>query len=84
VGQLFWRPTPSIKNTRRGLIRTEFYATNNEILSGWLIDKGKKNWLGAVEWQAEISETDGMNNVLWTAEVRARKSTKDYQPLVTV
>jgi DNA (cytosine-5)-methyltransferase 1 len=64
----------------------EFYATNNEILSGWLIEsRENKNWLGAVrkfEWQAgDLLETDGMNNVLWTARgsgIRVKRL--DYIP----
>jgi hypothetical protein len=43
----FWRPTPSIKTSWINKNR-EFYATNNEILSGWLIEsrENKIGWGG--------------------------------------
>jgi hypothetical protein len=41
----FWRPTPSIKNTSWINKNREFYATNNEILSGWLIES-RENKIG--------------------------------------
>jgi DNA (cytosine-5)-methyltransferase 1 len=64
----------------------EFYATNRAILQPWL-DESRKNeiWLGAVrklEWQAgDLSATDSMNTVLWTARpsgIRVKKA--DYIP----
>ena len=64
----------------------EFYNNNKKILFNWLnISRKNNNWLGAVrkfEWQAgEIMETDGMNNVLWSARgsgIRVKRL--DYIP----
>jgi DNA (cytosine-5)-methyltransferase 1 len=64
----------------------EFYTENRAVLQPWLEESRKQeHWVGAVrkfEWQAgDLSATDSMNTVLWTARasgIRVKKA--DYIP----